>query len=104
MTPQGECLNAHVASHPEITPYFLFSFLIFDDEDYESASYFDFERTPISSGSQSPSTFGVDTSKFDYNYNEGYDYVDELVVKPAAAEKEPASAKVKSSLRQKDFA
>ena len=39
----------------------------------------------MSSGSQSnsPSTFGVDTSAFDYDY-EDYDYVKELVVSPKA--------------------
>ena len=67
-------------------PPSLCSFLLYDDGDATSANYdyssFDFERTPVSSGSQSnsPSTFGVDTSAFDYDYED--DYVKELVVQP----------------------
>ena len=41
----------------------------------------------MSSGSQSPSTFGVDTSAFDYDYG-GEDYVQELVVRPTQTQAE----------------
>ena len=75
---------------------------MYDDDDAANYDYssFDFERTPVSSGSQSnsPSTFGVDTSAFDYDYEE--DYVDELVVKqqPKTTTQTQASNKVRVKL------